>query len=298
MKKRIVLAAALLTICLSACAKESTETGGKVEESTKEADVTEESTQVADEQKESQEITDVAEESAEVADEQKESKEVTDAAEESAETIDAAGEIPEAYKKIIEDYIEKFPWNENSFQDASWVYMYYTDLGEIGYALVDIDKNGVEELLIGDTKLGSQDKFNSQIIDGYTIVGDKAVHILTSGERWTYHLCKNGELVEFGSSSAYTTSWDKYVMDKDGTKLSFVESLVLDGYYAEQIGLVDSAENADENNSWFYTDIQGTNYEGYVHISAEIAAEKKQAYEDSFLNIEYIPLSEYSVKAK
>ena len=46
MKKRIVLAAALLTICLSACAKESTETGGKVEESTKEADVTEESTQV------------------------------------------------------------------------------------------------------------------------------------------------------------------------------------------------------------------------------------------------------------
>lgn len=218
--------------------------------------------------------------------------------------------IPEVYQEVIEKYIAAFPWSEidhNStvipgLPEASNLYTYYTELSEIGYAVVDIDGNGVVELLIGDMTIGNQKEGekknrNSWIMDAYTLVDDAAVHVLESGERWGYNLCSNGELVESWSGSAFTSGWDIYKLD--GATLSFIERVVLDGYYAEEIGLIydvnsDSLENI--SNSFFYSSIVNNgNHDGYIHISEEEADERIQSYEEKYVDIEYIPFSEYNI---
>ena len=92
--------------------------------------------------------------------------------------------LPNEYATIINNIINAYPWNDDDLiivpenPELSYMYRRSTALSEIGFALIDLDVNGQEELIISDP--------NKFVYDVYTISNDKIVHLFASGERYYY----------------------------------------------------------------------------------------------------------------
>ena len=108
-------------------------------------------------------------------------------------------------------------------------------LNNVGYALIDIDGNGVPELLIGDNESVS----DGVIIDLYTYIDDSIVYLDTSGERYGIKLSKNGRIYRYGSGGAGLTEVEECKIDMDNLKLTTVEGVLYD-------------EDDAKDTPWFY----------------------------------------------
>ena len=108
-------------------------------------------------------------------------------------------------------------------------------LNNVGYALIDIDRNGVPELLIGDNESVS----DGVIIDLYTYIDDSIVYLDTSGERYGIKLSKNGRIYRYGSGGAGLTEVEECKIDMDNLKLTTVEGVLYD-------------EDDAKDTPWFY----------------------------------------------
>lgn len=109
-------------------------------------------------------------------------------------------------------------WDRDTLESNgfSYLYAYYSGTSDIGYAFIDIDGNGVQELLIGDVY--AEGNSDGMIFDLYTISNGTIVHILSSGERDRYYLCTNGMLANEWSSGATNLGINFYMFN--GSKLS------------------------------------------------------------------------------
>ena len=92
----------------------------------------------------------------------------------------------------------------------SGTYSYDKSLSSVGYALLDIDGNGIPELLIGDNDSQS----DGVIIDLYTYVDDKVVYLDTTYERFGINLSKNGKIYRYGSGGAYNNFEEECKIDE------------------------------------------------------------------------------------
>lgn len=76
-------------------------------------------------------------------------------------------------------------------------------LNNVGYALIDIDGNGVPELLIGDNESVS----DGVIIDLYTYIDDSIVYLDTSDERYGINLSKTEEYTDMALAGRGLKKW-------------------------------------------------------------------------------------------
>ena len=111
--------------------------------------------------------------------------------------------IPEGYDHVLEKYIQahKENWTpeEYSNHDMSYVLGMKESILEYGYALLDLNGDQVDELLITDGEL---------IIDLYALLEDGSVnHLLSGGERMRYFLCEDNIIGYHGSGGASNTLW-------------------------------------------------------------------------------------------
>lgn len=104
-----------------------------------------------------------------------------------------------------------------------------------GYLLMDLDGNGVDELLFGENH---DDDWNGIVYNIYTISGGSLVRVADGWERNRYYLCENGCIANEGSGGASESTYCYYTFD--GTALKPVESIVYDA-------------SSDPENPWFYT---------------------------------------------
>lgn len=107
---------------------------------------------------------------------------------------------------------------------------YYEDLG---YAMKDLDGNGIDELIITD---------GTNIYDLYTIIQDEEVgplHLISAMERIQYYITSDGWIYNLGSGGAAVSYHTLYSLDGRELKL-------LNGY------MMDADTNP--NNPWFYYD--------------------------------------------
>ena len=105
--------------------------------------------------------------------------------------------------------------------------------GELGYALQDLDGNGIQELIITD---------GLNIYDLYTIIQDEEVgplHLASAMERIQYYLTSDGWIYNLGSGGAAVSYHTLYSLEGRELKL-------LDGYMMDA--------DTDPNNPWFYYD--------------------------------------------
>ena len=158
--------------------------------------------------------------------------------------IDTTGIYTETLEKLIADLKERKDPDALEEDDFSYIYGHFYDseggkdpLDEIGYAFVDVNKDGYSELLIG----GAGD---TAIFDLFAPVDGKPVHILYGGERNSYYLVGHSadgylEIRNNASSSAFRSDVGFYILESNSPEL------------LKQVVFVFDARQ-DENNPWFY----------------------------------------------
>ena len=189
----------------------------------------------------------------------------------------------ELYKDVLDMYYYKIKnqnWTENDNVSIllSGNYSDYKSLSSVGYALLDIDGNGIPELLIGDNDSQS----DGVIIDLYTYVDDKVVYLDTTYERFGINLSKNGKIYRYGSGGAY----NNFEIDEKNKVLVPIESIVFDGYY-------------NPNSPWYYatgnyyTDSYDYDLDKMKNISEEEAMNKRKEFENNIIGYSITLFSDY-----
>ncbi|MBE6824498.1 MAG: hypothetical protein E7513_04045 [Ruminococcaceae bacterium] len=191
------------------------------------------------------------------------------------------------YEKIIENYIDAHPWGMQmqigEFEFVGEMHSMH-DLNTMGYAYKDLDNNDTEELLIGPV---GQD---GTVYEIYTIVNDKVIQLTTSWSRSRNTILVDGSIINSGSSGACLSTWDCNVIDSDKSSLKVTKKVTLDGFYAEELGLIsDAFETGDR--AWFKS--SSDNYEDYVNITASEARDIIDEWEETQADIGYTPFSQY-----
>lgn len=123
---------------------------------------------------------------------------------------DAAAEVPAAYAELLDTYVtalnEKWDGNALMGQGLNLIALDLYDgapLDNIGYAVMDIDGNGIDELVIGTTASVTDDFYGKIVFDLYTLGQDGArIQVLSSTARNRYFYAGEQLFVDLGSSSA------------------------------------------------------------------------------------------------
>lgn len=202
----------------------------------------------------------------------------------------ASVDIPQAYKEILGNVVNAFPWNDDpetvvpQHPELSYLYRFHAALSDIGFAVTDLDGNGQQELILADMEY-------QMVFDLFTLVDGKAVHLLDGGERYRHYLRAGGVVENEWSGSAIMSGNDFWEIS--GGQLLFLERIVYDGFHAEDIGLAEDAWEAGPERSYFRS--FSTDAAQYQHITHEEAEQILDSYRSTYplLEIPYIPLSQY-----
>ena len=173
------------------------------------------------------------------------------------EQFEAEGEDDTAaYADIIDEYRAAYETGNS----ANLEYLFGHNLSEVcayssgvGYALLDIDQNGVPELIIAG--MGTNDFSNGIIYGMYTLVEGSPVNVFTSMARMRYYLCTDNTVYWEGSGGA---AYSYFVAQHlNGSSLENAEAIFTNpdgdegqweiGYYYQQ-GPFDLSQLPDENS--------------------------------------------------
>ena len=179
------------------------------------------------------------------------------------------------YDEIIRQYYNgvNANWSMSDYSDRNLCYLagYETSSSDLGYCTMDIDGDGIEELMIGSV---NADADTSMFFDLYTMVNGQRSLVISSGERDRYYLCEDHTIANEASGGAMSSSFKYY--DLVSGQLQIKENVFLDGF--------DHPENP-----WFYTTTEDcTDYS--TPISEEEGQNIRGKY--SYMNIPYVSLSE------
>jgi len=113
--------------------------------------------------------------------------------------------IPEAYQPVIAKYVtaltEHWGGEACSNADISLLVSYATSPSELGYALLDLDNDGTDELIIAN------DAERQVIYDLYSLVDGKLVHVFTGWDRNSYELREGYRILNIGSNGAASAGY-------------------------------------------------------------------------------------------
>lgn len=113
--------------------------------------------------------------------------------------------IPEAYQPVIAKYTtaltEHWGGEACSNADISILVSYATSPSELGYALLDLDNDGTDELIIAN------DAERQVIYDLYSLVDGKLVHVFTGWDRNSYELREGSRILNIGSNGAASADY-------------------------------------------------------------------------------------------
>lgn len=113
--------------------------------------------------------------------------------------------IPEAYQPVIAKYVtaltEHWGGEACSNADISILVSYATSPSELGYALLDLDNDGTDELIIAN------DAERQVIYDLYSLVDGKLVHVFTGWDRNSYELREGFSILNIGSNGAASADY-------------------------------------------------------------------------------------------
>lgn len=155
--------------------------------------------------------------------------------------VDPEPFVPEEtqyYEPLLDIYRQavREDWNPGQCAEKGISLMvgYYGEqYGELGYSMMDLDGNGIQELIITD---------GSRIFDLYTIIQDEEtgpLQLFSAMERLEYHLLQDLNIYCQGSGGAALQYHTLYLLD--GREL-----VVLEGYAYDA--------DRDPNNPWYFYD--------------------------------------------
>ena len=151
----------------------------------------------------------------------------------------------EPYDALIEFLLSGQLTMDNAWEHGvSHLHAYLEDPTQITYALVDIDGDGQDELLLSEDN-GWCD------YDMLTVQNGQLVNLFSSAERSCFRLLTDGYAVCTGSSGAAYSSIAYYHYE-DG-QLRLLADLYTDPYTAYEMGLIDDLDDFDWDAATFIT---------------------------------------------
>lgn len=137
------------------------------------------------------------------------------------------GEILRQYERV---------WRENpgmdQYSEESLVnYLLYMGYGredaQLVFSLTDLDGNGIEELVMGLAQAGALESVS--LLELFTAAEGSPIHLLDSGERWSFQICEGGFLSENGSGGAAHNYQSYLKIGADGKSCEVVEYYYVNG---------------------------------------------------------------------
>lgn len=162
-------------------------------------------------------------------------------------------------------------YEENGICDIFGV---YDTFESSGFYLVDLDGDGVEELLLGENGFKGPSGIIFMI---YTIRDGELVKVCSGGERDTYMLCEGNYIMEDLSGGAAYGATAYYTFED--SKLKLKEAVVYDGYYDPDNPLFLCTERLDVATG--------------VHITNEEAAAIHDKYQERLIEFTLFARPEY-----
>ncbi len=165
-----------------------------------------------------------------------------------SETSISSQDIYAPYDKLIADIYDGIcKWIRDGEDvseelNVSWcITRGHKDYEIAGYTRMDIDGDGIDELLLGENdpegiklNIDARDIWDSIIYDIFTIKDGELVHVATGGERTRYYLYDNGLIVNEEACGALHCNWSIY--EYKDCKLNIQESRSLDGMDNDESG--------------------------------------------------------------
>ena len=151
------------------------------------------------------------------------------------------GDFVTLYSSILKGYQDAY---RSGSTDAEYAWQH--NLSEIiaysahvGYALKDLDKNGVPELIIAG--LGTDDFSNGMVYELYTLVNNTPVQLALSHARDRYYLRTDGRLVNEGSGGAGFSAvilkrLDGHELKEESAIITYYPGDERDGCYLQEGG--------------------------------------------------------------
>ena len=134
------------------------------------------------------------------------------------------GDFISAYSSAIEPYRIAKQSGFDNYQDASTVSEFIRSYNHVGYALKDLDKNGIPELLVAgiDYLYPNDPAHNAPVLfEVYTLVNNTPVSLLESWARFRFYLMTDNRIYHESSGGAAYTYFEFFKVD--GDHLSFLE---------------------------------------------------------------------------
>lgn len=205
---------------------------------------------------------------------------VTEAPTEPAQT-EAPTEVPVVtakplYGEILDGYFDALlqGFGPQEYMDRGLNYLVgiVGDVDKVGYAMDDVDGDGVSELMVGSVDEGL-------IYAMYTVKDGQETQIIDAMERSTYQLTSDGLILNRGSNSAASYGYNLYRLENGS--LQFQDALVFDAA-------------KDEKNPWFYTKDPEWAQDALESIDTEVGETTEQDLLESTVKISFIPFSQYT----
>lgn len=141
------------------------------------------------------------------------------------------GSLPDAYKEILDSVYEVILGKEAGdvagsellspgVQEAHIGRTTEEVLSHVGYALYDVDGNGVQELIVADI---GEEMYGSRILNMYTIQEDKPVTIIDGWVRNRYYILNDGRIYNEGSGGSAYNFFVTYRVGADGCSLELID---------------------------------------------------------------------------
>ncbi len=140
-------------------------------------------------------------------------------------------------------------------------------LSKIGYAYMDVNVDGIEELFIGDMETGA-------VYDIFTMVDRMPTHVISGGARDRYYVYNTSFIMNEYSGGALESGWTLYVLTNNSTELFPQWGYKYDGY-------------EDEEKPWFST----YDLKEWTPITEDEFTEAQKETE-SYVKLDFKPLSD------
>lgn len=202
--------------------------------------------------------------------------------------------LQEEYVEIVEDIVQTVSKDKDSGKkdnnkkdddvDKSDMYENNDEPSQVGYALVDLDNNGQQELIVSAFDL-------PYFYDLYTIVDGEAVHLIGSNNGYNCFIYEDGYVEVQWKDGTSANGHDFYLLSNG--ELALLERVAFDAQYAIELSRIDKLTDSNRSNCFFKS--SSTAKSDYVSIIEPEALDMISSYQSSMtaLVLEYTPVSEY-----
>lgn len=187
------------------------------------------------------------------------------------------------YKDVLAKHLKALDesWDSTKLEEENMSPMYNVIkasgedvLAKVGFAYHDVDKDGVDELLVGELADGD---YKGVIYDIYTMVDRKPAHVVSGWDRNRYFAIESGMLCNEWSDSAFSSGYTIADIAGNSTELNFQLALKYD-------------TSEDETKPWYIAySKNGDEYE-FEAISEEQFNDMLSRF-NKYIRFDYTPFS-------